>query len=51
VLGTAFTKQFALLRETADMAVGTLRANLMRSALTVLGVIIGALSSARRSRS
>ena len=44
MLGTAFTKQFALLRETADMAVGTLRANLMRSALTVLGVIIGALS-------
>jgi putative ABC transport system permease protein len=41
VRGTAFTKQFALLRETAEMALGTLRANLMRSALTVLGVIIG----------
>jgi putative ABC transport system permease protein len=39
-----FTSQFALFRETAGMALDTLRANKMRSALTILGVVIGITS-------
>ena len=39
-----FTKQLALFLETAEMAFGTLRGNKLRSALTVLGVVIGVTS-------
>ena len=37
-------KRLSLLRETAEMAFDTLKSNKMRSALTVLGVVIGITS-------
>jgi putative ABC transport system permease protein len=39
-----FTSQLALIRETAGMALDTLRTNKLRSALTILGVVIGITS-------
>ncbi len=39
-----FTSQLALFGETAAMALDTLRSNKMRSALTILGVVIGITS-------
>ena len=41
---SAFIKNFALFGETAALAFDTLRSNKMRSALTVLGVVIGVTS-------
>ena len=40
----ALLKRLALVRETAEMALDTLWANKMRSALTILGVVIGITS-------